>query len=217
MLETIKALSVMGTAIGVCVTGYLQFEKFRMDGEWIIDTCTETSDLAAYEGLHLAWRVFFSDDPLGAPVVGYGEKVVEAFRPIAPKGRFPAQLTGTKETNKVTLTARFEGARRPSTGRFELAPTVSPRKLSGYLPFWQKNVDVLEGRFALTAGNARGFARAVRLIDGEPKHAVEPFVCGGISEPPPPKEPESQAAVELRPEQLAPDSTEMPPDEPSNP
>ena len=212
MLESVKALSVIGTAIGLSVTGYLQFEKFRMDGEWIIDTCTESSDLDAYEDLHLAWRVFFSDDPLGAPVVGYGEKVIEAFRSIPPKGRFPVQLTGTKETNKVSLTARFEGARRPSTGRFELSPTVSPRKLSGYLPFWQKNVDVLEGKFAFTAGNARGYVRAVRLNEGNPKYAVDPFVCGGISEPPPSPEIEDTPTVEVESEASAPDLGEPQPE-----
>lgn len=210
MLEAIKAISVMGTAIGLSVTGYLQFEKFRMDGEWMIDTCTETSDKESYIDLHLAWRVFFSDDPLGAPVVGYGEKVIEAFRPIAPKGRFPVQFTGTKETNKVSLTARFEGALRPSTGRFELSPTVSPRKLSGYLPFWQKNVDVLEGSFAFTAGNARGRARAVRLVDGRPKHDVAPFVCGEVSATtqPPAPEPDTLELERETPENVAPDVIE---------
>lgn len=211
MLETIKALSVFGTAMGLGVTGYLQLEKFRLDGEWLIDTCTETTEFSAYQDLHLAWRVFLSDDPLGAPVVGDGEKTTEAFAPIPAKARWPVRLVGTKETNRVTLTARFEGARRSSTGRFELAPTVSPRKWSGYLPFWQKNVDVLEGKFAFTAGDARGRARAVRLIDGEPKaEYVLPFECGGVSEPPPPAPapvPEDTADVDLQPETNEPPTT----------
>ena len=211
MLETIKALSVFGTALGLGVTGYLQLEKFRLDGEWHIDTCTETTEFSGYQDLHLAWRVFLSDDPLGAPVVGVGEKILEAFAPIPARARWPVRLVGTKETNRVTLTARFEGARRSSTGRFELAPTVSPRKWSGYLPFWQKNVDVLEGKFAFTAGDARGTARAVRLIDGEPKSPdFPPFECGGISEPPAPEpiaEPDDTAEVDLEPETQEPAST----------
>ncbi|MEC7290772.1 MAG: hypothetical protein VXW22_11850, partial [Pseudomonadota bacterium] len=160
------------------VTGWMQYEKFRLDGEWQIDTCTETADLSTYEGLHLAWRVFLSDDPLSAPVVGNGEKVEEAFQTIAPRGRFPVSFVGTKEINRVSLTGRFEGARRASTGRFELAPTLTRRSWSGYLPFYQRNVNVLEGTFALTAGNARGYARAVRLIEGEPV-AADPFICHG--------------------------------------
>ncbi|MCR9196358.1 MAG: hypothetical protein NXH88_16590 [Hyphomonas sp.] len=185
MLEFIKYASVAFTATTAVVTGWMQYEKFRLDGEWQIDTCTETADLSTFEGLHLAWRVFLSDDPLAAPVVGNGEKVEEAFKPIAPRGRFPVSFVGTKEINRVSLTGRFEGARRASTGRFELAPTLTRRTWSGYLPFYQRNVNVLEGTFALTAGNARGTARAVRLIEGEPV-AAEPFVCEGAITPIPP-------------------------------
>ncbi len=185
MLEFIKYASVAFTATTAVVTGWMQYEKFRLDGEWQIDTCTETADLSTYEGLHLAWRVFLSDDPLAAPVVGNGEKVEEAFQLIAPRGRFPVSFVGTKEINRVSLTGRFEGARRASTGRFELAPTLTRRTWSGYLPFYQRNVNVLEGTFALTAGNARGTARAVRLIEGKPV-AAEPFACEGVATQIPP-------------------------------
>lgn len=186
MLEFIKYASVAFTAATATVTGWMQYEKFRLDGEWQIDTCTETADFNNYVGLHLAWRVFLSDDPLSAPVVGNGEKIEEAFELIAPRGRFPVSFVGTKEINRVSLTGRFEGARRASTGRFELAPTLARRSWTGYLPFYQRNVNVLEGTFALTAGNARGYARAVRLIDGEPVSA-DPFVCEG-GDPVPPVE-----------------------------
>lgn len=178
MIEFIKYASVAFTAATAVFTSWMQYEKFRLDGEWQIDTCTESADFNNYIGLHLAWRVFLSDDPLSAPVVGNGEKVEEAFAAIAPAGRFPVSFVGTKEINRVSLTGRFEGARRASTGRFELAPTLTRRSWTGYLPFYQRNVNVLEGRFALTAGNARGTARAVRLIDGEPV-AAEPFECEG--------------------------------------
>ena len=178
MLEFIKYASVAFTATTAVVTGWMQYEKFRLDGEWQIDTCTETADLSTYEGLHLAWRVFLSDDPLAAPVVGNGEKVEEAFQAIPARARFPVSFVGTKEINRVSLTGRFEGARRASTGRFELAPTLTRRTWSGYLPFYQRNVNVLEGTFALTAGNARGTARAVRLIEGVPV-AADPFICEG--------------------------------------
>lgn len=194
MLEFIKYASVAFTATTAVVTGWMQYEKFRLDGEWQIDTCTETADLSTFEGLHLAWRVFLSDDPLAAPVVGNGEKVEEAFKPIAPRGRFPVSFVGTKEINRVSLTGRFEGARRASTGRFELAPTLTRRTWSGYLPFYQRNVNVLEGTFALTAGNARGTARAVRLIEGEPV-AAEPFVCEGAITPIPPAEEDTPEPV----------------------
>jgi len=201
MLEAIKAIGVIGTAIGLGTTGYLQLEKFRLDGEWIIDTCTETTEFSNYQDLHLAWRVFLSDDALSPPVVGDGEKVREAFAEIPSTARFPVRLIGTKETNRVTLTARFEGSRRASTGRFELAPTSAPRKWSGYLPFWQKNVDVLEGKFAFTAGNARGRARAIRLIDGKPKSPdIAPFTCGGTDRPPPPPEPETVPDIPVEPD-----------------
>ncbi len=184
MLEFIKYASVAFTATTAVVTGWMQYEKFRLDGEWQIDTCTETADLSTYVGLHLAWRVFLSDDPLSAPVVGNGEKIEEAFQIIAPSGRFPVSFVGTKEINRVSLTGRFEGARRASTGRFELAPTLTRRSWTGYLPFYQRNVNVLEGTFALTAGNARGHARAVRLLDGQPVEA-DPFVCEGAAPPEP--------------------------------
>lgn len=191
MLEFIKYASVAFTATTAVVTGWMQYEKFRLDGEWQIDTCTETADLSTYVGLHLAWRVFLSDDPLSAPVVGNGEKIEEAFELIAPRGRYPVSFVGTKEINRVSLTGRFEGARRASTGRFELAPTLAKRHWTGYLPFYQRNVNVLEGTFALTAGNARGYARAVRLIDGAPV-AAEPFLCAGatVSETAPDSVPE---------------------------
>ena len=178
MLEFIKYGSVAFTAATAAVTGWMQYEKFRLDGEWQIDTCTETADYNNYVGLHLAWRVFLSDDALAAPVVGNGEKTQEAFETIAPSARYPVSFVGTKEINRVSLTGRFEGARRASTGRFELAPTLTRRSWSGYLPFYQRNVNVLEGTFALTAGNARGHARAVRLIDGQPVSA-DPFICDG--------------------------------------
>lgn len=180
MLEFVKYASVAFTATTAVVTGWMQYEKFRLDGEWQIDTCTETADLSTYEGLHLAWRVFLSDDPLSAPVVGNGEKVEEAFQMIPARARFPVSFVGTKEINSVSLTGRFEGSRRASTGRFELAPTLTRRSWTGYLPFYQRNVNVLEGTFALTAGNARGYARAVRLLDGKPVEAA-PFVCEGAS------------------------------------
>ena len=182
MIEFIKYGSVAFTAATAAVTGWMQYEKFRLDGEWHIDTCTETADVNNYIGLHLAWRVFLSDDPLAAPVVGNGEKVEEAFEPIAPRGRYPVSFVGTKEINRVSMTGRFEGARRASTGRFELAPTLTRRSWSGYLPFYQRNVNVLEGTFAFTAGNARGYARAVRIIDGNPVSS-EPFVCQTPSRP----------------------------------
>ena len=176
MLEFIKYASVAFTATATVATGYMQYEKFRLDGEWHIDTCTETADMSSYQGLHLAWRVFLSDDVMSSPVVGDGEKIEEGFQAIAPQGRFPVRLVGTKEINSVSLTARFEGARRASTGRFEFEPTKSKRLWSGYLPFYQRNVDVLVGRFALTAGNSRGYARAVRIKHGKPVDA-SPFVC----------------------------------------
>ncbi len=177
MMDFIKYISVAFTALSLGFTGWLQYEKFRLDGEWHIDTCTVEADLKTYEGLHLAWRVFLSDDPLSAPVVGDGEKIEEAFEPIPPAARFPVRLVGTKEINSVTLTGRFEGARRASTGRFEFHPTLSKRLFSGYIPFYQRNADVLEGSFALTAGNARGPARAVRLTDGQPPAGLPAFVC----------------------------------------
>ena len=181
MLDFIKYISVAFTALSLAFTGWLQYEKFRLDGEWQIDTCTEQADFTRYEGLHLAWRVFLSDDPLSAPVVGDGEKTEEAFTPIPASARFPVRLVGTKEINSVSLTGRFEGAKRASTGRFELHPTLSKRLLSGYIPFYQRNVDVLDGTFAFTAGNARGTARAVRLTDGEEPEGVAPFACGGMT------------------------------------
>lgn len=183
MLDFIKYISVAFTALSLAFTGWLQYEKFRLDGEWQIDTCTEEADLERYKGLHLAWRVFLSDDPLSAPVVGDGEKIEEAFTPIPSSARFPVRLVGTKEINSVSLTGRFEGARRASTGRFEFHPTLSKRLLSGYIPFYQRNVDVLEGTFALTAGNARGPARAVRLTHGVAPAGLAPFTCLGRSAP----------------------------------
>lgn len=203
MLEFIKYASVAFTATTAVVTGWMQYEKFRLDGEWQIDTCTESADLSTYVGLHLAWRVFLSDDPLSAPVVGNGEKVEEAFRTIAPRGRFPVSFVGTKEINRVSLTGRFEGARRASTGRFELAPTLARRSWTGYLPFYQRNVNVLEGTFALTAGNARGHARAVRLIEGEPV-AADPFVCEAAPVP----EPEPVAIEEAQEPELTPETSD---------
>lgn len=179
MLDFIKYISVAFTALSLAFTGWLQYEKFRLDGEWRIDTCTEQADFNGYKGLHLAWRVFLSDDPLSAPVVGDGEKIEESFAPIPATARFPVRLVGTKEINSVSLTGRFEGARRASTGRFDLRPTLSKRLLSGYIPFYQRNVDVLDGTFALTAGNARGPARAVRLTDGKQPNGVAPFSCMG--------------------------------------
>ncbi|MEL7451776.1 MAG: hypothetical protein AAGJ50_00185 [Pseudomonadota bacterium] len=179
MIDFIKYLSVLFTAASIALTGWLQYEKFRLDGEWWIDTCTVEADFNAYLGLHLAWRVFLSDDPLSAPVVGDGEKTEEAFRTIPPRGRFPVRLVGTKEIDSVSLTGRFEGSRRASTGRFELQPTRSKRLLSGYIPFYQRNVDVLDGTFAFTAGNSRGHARAVRLVDGRKPDGVAPFECAG--------------------------------------
>ncbi|GAB5457614.1 MAG: hypothetical protein Hens3KO_06440 [Henriciella sp.] len=201
MLEFIKYASVAFTATTAVATGWIQYEKFRLDGEWHLDTCTETADLAAYEGLHLAWRVFLSDDPLSAPVVGDGEKIEEDYKLIAPVGRFPVRFVGTKEINKVSLTGRFEGSRRASTGRFELAPTEAKRLWSGYMPFYQRNVDVLIGTFSLTAGNARGTARAVRMIDGIPVEAppfecVKPFADTAMGEDESPEEPSSPPIVE---------------------
>ncbi|MEZ5947126.1 MAG: hypothetical protein R3C13_01185 [Hyphomonas sp.] len=181
MMDFIKYVSMAFTALSLAFTGWLQYEKFRLDGEWHIDTCTEETDFRNYEGLHLAWRVFLSDDPLSAPVVGDGEKVEEAFATIPSAARYPVRLVGTKEINSVSLTGRFEGAKRASTGRFEFHPTLSKRLFSGYIPFYQRNADVLEGTFAFTAGNARGPARAVRLVDGKIPDGVAPFACMGIT------------------------------------
>ena len=177
MFEFIKYASVGFTALATVFTTWLQYEKFRLDGEWRIDTCTTSSDYEDYEGLHLAWRIFLSDDPMSAPVVGDGEKIEEGFEEIPATARYPVRFVGTKELNAVSLTGRFEGARRASTGRFELATTTSRRKWTAYLPFYERNANVLEGEFALTAGNARGHARAVRLQDGLPPEGLDAFEC----------------------------------------
>ncbi len=215
MMEFIKYVSVAFTAGSIGLTGWLQYEKFRVDGEWQIDTCTEQADLTRYEGLHLAWRVFLSDDPLSAPVVGDGEKTEEAFAAIPASARYPVRLVGTKEINSVSLTGRFEGAKRASTGRFEFHPTVSKRLFSGYIPFYQRNVDVLDGTFAFTAGNARGPARAIRLTDGLPPDGVAPFACMGKSaaEVAAAREAEEAAAAAVaESEVVAAETTTPPPD-----
>jgi len=178
--EFVKYTSVAFTILSLGLTAWLQYEKFRLDGEWQIDTCTIDADIERYKKLHLGWRVFLSDDPLSAPVVGDGEKMLEAFAPIPPRIRFPVRLVGAKEIDRVSLTGRFEGLNRSYTGRFEFTPTHSRRLFSGYIPFYQRHVDVLNGTFSQTAGNARGYARAVRLIDGQLPDGLEPFLCEGL-------------------------------------
>ena len=106
MLDFIKYISVAFTALSLAFTGWLQYEKFRLDGEWQIDTCTEQADFTRYEGLHLAWRVFLSDDPLSAPVVGDGEKtefsvgqdsqVQEAVKILADSKKYQTMLESPK-------------------------------------------------------------------------------------------------------------------------
>jgi hypothetical protein len=134
MMDFIKYISVAFRALSLSFTGWLQYEKFRLDGEWHIDTCTIEADLKSYEGLHLAWRVFLSDDPLSAPVVGDGEKIEEAFQPIPSSVRYPVRLVGTKEINSVTLTgrpmARSQTGLRPSSAK---APANCLRPLKGTL------------------------------------------------------------------------------------
>ena len=98
MIKFIKYASVAFMASTAVVTGWIQYEKFRLDGEWHIDTCTETADFNSYIGLHLAWRVFLSDDPLQAPVVGNGEKIEKAFKNIAPAVATPSALSAPKRS-----------------------------------------------------------------------------------------------------------------------
>lgn len=190
--ESLKTASVAFTVVSILATGWLQYEKFRLDGEWQLDTCTTDSEFVRYRNLHLAWRVFISDDALSASVVGDGEKIREAFARISRAARFPVRLVGTKEINSVSLTARFEGARRTSTGRFEFEPTHSRRMLTAYIPFYQRHVDVMKGTFTLTAGNARGRVRAVRLIDGRLPENIPPFTCGAFSADSPPPSPRNK-------------------------
>ena len=108
MMEFIKYVSVAFTAVSIAFTSWLQYEKFRLDGEWQIDTCTEQTDFHNYQGLQLAWRVFLSDDPLSAPVVGDGEKIEDAFARhlvlcFREQSLTPEQLKKASQRHAVTL------------------------------------------------------------------------------------------------------------------
>ena len=60
MLDFIKIVSVAFTAVSLAFTGWLQYEKFRLDGEWHIltllenlDHCCTTSQLLLSGGIEV--------------------------------------------------------------------------------------------------------------------------------------------------------------------
>jgi hypothetical protein len=117
-----------------------------LSGSWMVTNHIEQSDMSAYKGLTLGFRVEL--DQNGNRVRGEGMKWLENGRAVAPAARTPITIDGTVEGDRLALTFAERGTRRTSRGSFDMQIAADGS---------------LQGRFSSDAARSSGRAEAVRV------------------------------------------------------
>ncbi len=115
-------------------------------GSWALATHVESSSYARFEGLHLGYEIKLQQ--AGDRVTGTGRKVTQNGDGIGPRAQTPISVAGTIDGDRLTLTFRERGARRPTEGKFVLLLDEG---------------GTLRGRFSSTAARSSGSVEARRL------------------------------------------------------
>lgn len=116
-----------------------------LSGSWTLTTRVESSSVDAFEGLRLGYRIQLQQR--GNRITGRGEKVSENGQALRGSGRTPIAVQGTVEGDRLNLSFTEEGARRQSSGTFELR---------------REDDDLLRGRFSSGAARSAGGVEARR-------------------------------------------------------
>ena len=115
-------------------------------GEWTFETRIESSSVRVFEGLRLGYRLELRQQ--GGRVEGTGRKISENGVSLSGGGRTPIAVHGTIDGGRLSLTFGEEGARRRSTGTFDLVLEDS---------------GLLRGSFSSNAARSAGVVEARRL------------------------------------------------------
>lgn len=117
-----------------------------LSGQWTLATRVDSTRLAAYRGLTLAYRLQLQQQ--GDRVRGTGVKVRENGRAVRGKANTPIAVEGKVDGERLTLAFTERGTRRASAGTFVLTRAAN---------------DILRGRFSSDAARSAGTVEARRL------------------------------------------------------
>ena len=117
-----------------------------VSGSWTLATHVESSSYARFADLHLGYELQL--EQAGDRVTGAGRKVTQNGDGIGSRAQTPILVAGTIEGDRLTLTFKERGARRPTEGKFVLLLDES---------------GTLRGRFSSTAAKSSGTVEARRL------------------------------------------------------
>jgi cytoskeleton protein RodZ len=115
-------------------------------GEWTFETRIESSSMRVFEGLRLGYRLELRQTD--GRIEGTGRKISENGVSLSGGGRTPIAVHGTIDGGRLSLTFGEQGARRRSTGTFDLVVEDS---------------GVLRGIFSSNAARSAGVVEARRL------------------------------------------------------
>ena len=118
----------------------------NLAGPWTLETQIESSSLRTFEGLRLGYLLELRQN--GRRVEGTGRKISENGVSLSGRRRTPIEVQGTIDAGRLKLTFGERGARRHSTGTFDLV---------------LEDAALLRGSFASDAAHSAGVAKARRL------------------------------------------------------
>lgn len=111
-----------------------------LTGEWYVVNTIETTTFRPFEGLKLGYRLFVRQN--GVEFEARGEKWSENGIATPSSQHTPITVAGRIDGNKVTAVFQERGARRETSGTFELTIATDGNAMTG--------------RFTSTAADARG-------------------------------------------------------------
>jgi len=118
----------------------------NLAGPWTLETQIASSSLRTFEGLRLGYRLELRQN--GSRVEGTGRKISENGVSLRGRRQTPIEVQGTIDAGRLKLTFGERGARRHSTGMFDLV---------------LEDAGVLRGSFASDAARSAGVVEARRL------------------------------------------------------
>jgi cytoskeletal protein RodZ len=118
----------------------------NLAGRWTLETQIESSSVRTFEGLRLGYRLELRQN--GSRIEGTGQKISENGVLLSGQRQTPIAVLGTIDGGRLRLTFGEQGARRSSTGTFDLV---------------LEDAGVLRGSFASDAARSAGVVEARRL------------------------------------------------------
>ncbi|HKH49537.1 MAG TPA: PBP1A family penicillin-binding protein [Thermoanaerobaculia bacterium] len=103
-----------------------------LSGWWELTNRIQASKYTDYVGLRLGYQIKLEQD--GNRITGRGRKSTEDGRSVSGSARSPIRVSGTLDGTTLHLTFTEEGARRSSTGGFDLHLSADRTSLRG--GFW---------------------------------------------------------------------------------